>query len=59
MSKTFLQSNGCSIVAIASRKQKLTRMYFFLLHLSIADILTAFSSLLPELVNSFSLRVNP
>jgi len=26
------------------------RMYFFLLHLSIADILTAFSSLLPELV---------
>ncbi len=57
-------SNGCSILAIISRKRgggalgspagvsnrKLTRMYFFLLHLSIADILVAFFSLLPDLI---------
>lgn len=46
-----LLSNLCSILAILRRKQgKLTRMYFFLLHLSIADILVAFSSLLPDLI---------
>ena len=45
-----LLSNCCSIAAITSRRKKLTRMYFFLLHLCVADILTALTSLLPELV---------
>lgn len=47
-------SNACSIVAIVTRGQKLTRMYFFILHLSVADILTAFTSLLPELVWTYA-----
>ena len=48
-----LFSNFCSILALMRRKSnggKLTRMYFFLLHLFIADIIVAFSSLLPELM---------
>lgn len=48
-----LLSNFCSILALLRRKAnggKLTRMYFFLLHLFIADIIVAFSSLLPELI---------
>ena len=31
-------------------RTKVTRMYFFILHLSIADILTAFFTLLPEMI---------
>ena len=49
-----LVSNFCGILALIRRKTnaggKLTRMYFFLLHLFIADIIVAFSSLLPELI---------
>lgn len=52
MALTIL-SNFCGILALLRRKTnggKLTRMYFFLLHLFIADIIVAFSSLLPELI---------
>ena len=52
MALTIL-SNICGILALLRRKTnggKLTRMYFFLLHLFIADIIVAFSSLLPELI---------
>ena len=49
-----LFSNICSILALIGRKSSsggnLTRMYFFLLHLFIADIIVAFSSLLPEII---------
>ena len=49
-----LVSNFCGILALIRRKTnaggKLTRMYFFLLHLFVADIIVAFSSLLPELI---------
>ena len=48
-----LLSNFFGILALLRRKTsggKLTRMYFFLLHLFIADIIVAFSSLLPELI---------
>ena len=49
-----LFSNICSILALIRRKSSsggnLTRMYFFLLHLFIADIIVAFSSLLPEII---------
>lgn len=30
-------------------RKKLSRMYFFILHLSIADLITAFLSVLPQL----------
>jgi arginine vasopressin receptor 1A len=43
-------SNACSMIAIAARKGKVTRMYYFLFNLSVADALTAFLTLLPELV---------
>ena len=45
-------SNFCSILAIVWRKRKISRMYYFLLHVSVADMLTAFLTLLPELINS-------
>jgi hypothetical protein len=34
---------------------QVSRMYFFLLHLSLADILTAFFSLLPEILWTLTL----
>ena len=34
--------NMAVIIAIAARKAKMTRMYYFILHLSLADLLTAF-----------------
>eukprot|EP00093_Oithona_nana_P003628 03628.XXX_115883_116947_1 [CDS] Oithona nana genome sequencing. len=52
MSLTFL-SNSCGILALYKRKiagGKLTRMYYFLLHLFITDIIVTFSTLLPELI---------
>ncbi len=44
-------SNGCCIAAILNRRprKKMSRMYFFLFHLSVADALTAVTTLLPEL----------
>ena len=51
---TFL-GNVAIIFAIAARRSKLTRMYYFILHLSIADLLTAFLTLLPEVIWTFTL----
>ena len=34
--------NMAVIIAIGARKAKMTRMYYFILHLSLADLLTAF-----------------
>ena len=45
-----LASNACSIAGITARSRKISRMYYFLLHLSVADALTALLTLLPELV---------
>lgn len=44
--------NGSVVMSILVRRYrtKVTRMYFFILHLSIADILTAFFTLLPEMI---------
>lgn len=46
--------NICVILAIFCRQMKMTRMYYFILHLSLADILTAFFTLLPELIWTFT-----
>ena len=43
-----------SILVRSCRHSKVTRMYFFILHLSIADILTAFFTLLPEFFWTFT-----
>lgn len=45
-----LLSNVFSIAAIRARARKISRMYYFLLHLSVADALTALLTLAPELV---------
>ena len=42
--------NLCVILAIFVRQMKMTRMYYFILHLSLADLLTAFFTLLPEII---------
>ncbi|XP_072142522.1 oxytocin receptor-like [Dermacentor andersoni] len=41
--------NGCVLAALAARRCKLTRMYYFLLHLCISDLTTAFFTVLPQL----------
>ncbi|XP_017769192.1 PREDICTED: vasopressin V1a receptor-like isoform X2 [Nicrophorus vespilloides] len=46
--------NGIVLLALWTRRRyagrkKLSRMYFFILHLSIADLITAFLSVLPQL----------
>ena len=51
---TFI-GNVAIIFAIAARRSKLTRMYYFILQLSIADLLTAFLTLLPEVIWTFTL----
>jgi arginine vasopressin receptor 1A len=40
--------NSCVLVALIMRKLKMNRMYYFLLHLCIADLITAFFNVLPQ-----------
>ena len=48
-------SNLCNLIAILNRKRKkICRMYFFLLNLLFADVLTAFLTLLPELMETIA-----
>lgn len=42
--------NGSVIIALVGARIKIQRMYYFLLHLSIADLLTAFFNVLPQLI---------
>ena len=51
---TFL-GNLVIIIAIMARGSKLTRMFYFIMHLSIADLLTAFLTLLPEVAWTLTL----
>ncbi len=46
--------NAGVVMSILVRRGKVSRMYFFILHLSVADILTAFFTLLPEVVWTFT-----
>ncbi|XP_077516225.1 oxytocin receptor-like [Amblyomma americanum] len=41
--------NGCVLAALAARRSKMTRMYYFLLHLCVSDLTTAFFTVLPQL----------
>lgn len=42
--------NGSVIIALVGARVKIQRMYYFLLHLSISDLLTAFFNVLPQLI---------
>jgi hypothetical protein len=44
--------NCCVLLALALRRLKMTRMYYYLLHLCISDLITGFFTVLPQLVNS-------
>lgn len=55
--------NGTVLLALWTRKRyagrkKLSRMYFFILHLSIADLVTAFLNTLPQLGWDITYRFN-
>eukprot|EP00095_Tigriopus_kingsejongensis_P005316 maker-scaffold123_size333416-snap-gene-0.10 protein:Tk05316 transcript:maker-scaffold123_size333416-snap-gene-0.10-mRNA-1 annotation:"vasopressin v1a" len=52
-------SNVCSVIAILRRRPKINRMYFFLLNLSVADMLNAFLTLLPEFIWSLAIFPSP
>ncbi|CAN7998934.1 unnamed protein product, partial [Ixodes hexagonus] len=41
--------NTTVLVALAARRSKMTRMYYFLLHLCVSDLITAFFTVLPQL----------
>ena len=54
---------GNSLVLLAiylrryrGRRKKLTRMYFFIIHLSVADLITAFLDVLPQLAWDITFR---
>lgn len=42
--------NGVVIIALIAARVKIQRMYYFLLHLSISDLVTAFLNVLPQLI---------
>ncbi|XP_064472807.1 oxytocin receptor-like [Ornithodoros turicata] len=44
-----LIGNSCVLLALAVRRFKMTRMYYFLLHLCLADLITGFFTVLPQL----------
>ncbi|XP_031327220.1 oxytocin receptor-like isoform X2 [Photinus pyralis] len=55
--------NGTVLLALWTRRRyagrkKLSRMYFFILHLSVADLITAFLSVLPQLGWEVTYRFN-
>ncbi|XP_075536292.1 oxytocin receptor-like [Dermacentor variabilis] len=41
--------NLCVLVALNARRSKMTRMYYFLVHLCVSDLTTAFFTVLPQL----------
>jgi arginine vasopressin receptor 1A len=46
-----LAGNGLILcLVIGRRKSTITRVYYFMFHLSIADVITAFLTLLPEFI---------
>ncbi|OQV15587.1 Vasopressin V1a receptor [Hypsibius exemplaris] len=45
-----LFGNSAVLFVLLLRRQKITRMYFFILHLSLADLAVAFLNILPQLL---------
>ena len=48
--------NCCVLLALALRRLKMTRMYYFLLHLCISDLITGFFTVLPQLAWDITYR---
>ena len=48
--------NCCVLLALALRPLKMTRMYYFLLHLCISDLITGFFTVLPQLAWDITYR---
>ncbi|CAN7943223.1 unnamed protein product [Ixodes pacificus] len=44
-----VMGNSTVLLALATRRSKMTRMYYFLLHLCVSDLITAFLTVLPQL----------
>jgi arginine vasopressin receptor 1A len=53
---TILMGNLFVLIALAVRKPKMNRMYYFLLHLCVADLITGFFNVLPQLLWDISYR---
>jgi len=50
--------NMCVLIALAVKRFKMTRMYYFLLHLCISDIITACFTVMPQLAWDITHRFN-
>ncbi|XP_054159921.1 vasopressin V1a receptor-like [Oppia nitens] len=50
--------NSCVLIALIMRRLKINRMYYFLLHLIIADYLVAFFNVMPQLIWDITYRFN-
>ncbi|CAG2116167.1 unnamed protein product [Medioppia subpectinata] len=50
--------NCCVLLALALRPLKMTRMYYYLLHLCISDLITGFFTVLPQLAWDITYRFN-
>jgi arginine vasopressin receptor 1A len=53
---TATVGNSSVLIALFYRGAKLTRMYFYILHLSIADLVTAFFNVIPQLAWEITYR---
>ncbi|XP_054156855.1 oxytocin receptor-like [Oppia nitens] len=50
--------NCCVLLALALRPMKMTRMYYYLLHLCVSDLITGFFTVLPQLAWDITYRFN-
>jgi arginine vasopressin receptor 1A len=48
--------NASVLAALSIRRAKTSRMYFYILHLSVADLVTAFLNVLPQLIWEITYR---
>ncbi|XP_054157379.1 oxytocin receptor-like [Oppia nitens] len=54
----IIVGNICVLIALAVRRFKMTRMYYFLLHLVISDIMTGCFTVMPQLAWDITHRFN-
>lgn len=53
---TAVIGNGLVLTALIARRKKLTRMYYFILHLCVSDLIVAFFHILPQLCWEITFR---
>lgn len=54
----IIVGNMCVLIALAVRRFKMTRMYYFLLHLVISDVMTGCFTVMPQLAWDITHRFN-